>query len=325
MDAKLLMMFRVLFQGSDGRPARRDRPDARPSISTLYESQMKTRPLLPRTLPFVFAMMALCALTALAQQTVTSPRADGAETPLRIFAPAGQSCAPLAVISPGAGGTENGYAYLAEGLRDHGYLAVVMGHKESGPATLRKDIVHEGIHGGLKDMVTDPKLQNDRMLDLAAALNWAGKQCHRAYKVLLGHSMGSDTVVFEAGAHNKLAVHGEDRFDAYVAISPSGPGSIFSNDSWKGIHKPLYVLTGTRDKGLEGTWEWRAAPYYDLPPGCKWLGVIDGATHMNFAGVGFAGKTKELTLASIIAFLDGARSGKCALPAAGLGITLKSK
>ena len=113
------------------------------------------------------------------------------------------------MISPGAGGTENGYAYLAAGLRDRGYLAVVMGHKESGPATLRKDVLHGGIHGGLKDMVTDSTLQADRMLDLAAALTWADKQCHHPYKVLLGHSMGSDTVMFEAGARNKLDVQGQ--------------------------------------------------------------------------------------------------------------------
>jgi predicted dienelactone hydrolase len=260
-----------------------------------------------------------------AQQTVTFPRSDGAQTPLRVFAPSGQACAPLAVISPGAGGTENGYRYLAEALRERGYLAVVMGHKESGPATLRHDIVHEGIHGGLKDMVTDPKLQNDRMLDLTAALAWAEKQCQHPYKALLGHSMGSDTVMFEAGARNKLGVKGENRFDAYVALSPSGPGSIFSADSWSDIRKPLFVLTGTRDKGLEGTWEWRARPYDGLPPGCKWLGVIDGATHMNFAGVGFAGKTEKLTITSVTAFLDGARNGHCALPREEQGITMKSK
>jgi predicted dienelactone hydrolase len=267
---------------------------------------------------------------AFAQQTVTSPRADGAQTPLRIFAPSGQTCAPLAVISPGAGGTENGYRYLAEGLRDHGYLAIVMGHKESGPRTLRSDIRNAGIHGGLKDMVTDPTLQNNRMLDLTAALAWAEKQCHRPFKVLLGHSMGSDTVMFEAGAQTKLELNGRpiagtDRFDAYVALSPSGAGSIFSNDSWKDIRKPLFVLTGTRDKGLEGTWESRTQPYDGMPAGCKWLGVIDGATHMNFAGVGFAGKTEKFTLSSIYAFLDHARSGNCALPPAESGITMKSK
>ena len=74
---------------------------------------------------------------------------------LRILTPSSQPGAPLAVISPGAGGTENGYTYLAEGLRDRGYLAVVMDTKESGPATLRHDIVHDGIHGGIKDIVTD--------------------------------------------------------------------------------------------------------------------------------------------------------------------------
>jgi predicted dienelactone hydrolase len=273
----------------------------------------------------------LCLLVAFpirfghAQQTLTSPRSDGAQTPLRIFTPSGQACAPLAIISPGAGGTENGYTYLAEGLRGRGYLAVVMGHKESGPGTLRKDVFSEGIHGGLKDMVTDPTLQRDRMLDLAAALAWSENQCHHPYQVLLGHSMGSDTVVFEAGASNKLDVHGQNRFDAYVALSPSGPGSIFSDDSWSSIRKPFYVLTGTRDKGLEGTWEWRASPYAHMPAGCKWLGVVDGATHMNFAGVGFSGKTHKLILDSITAFLDGARNGNCALPLAEKGITLKGK
>jgi len=109
------------------------------------------------------------------------------------------------------------------------------------------------------------------------------------------------------------------------AISPSGPGAIFTKDSWSEIRKPLFVLTRTRDKGLEGTWEWRTAPYDGMSPGCKWLGVIDGATHMNFAGGGFAGKTKELTLDGVTAFLSGAHEGKCTLPAERSGITLKGK
>src|SRR5215469_5231906 len=119
-----------------------------------------------RLIYFVFAIAVIYSVScAFAQQTVTSPRSDGARIPLRIFAPSGQGCAPLAVISPGAGGTENGYSYLAEGLRGHGYLAMVMGHKESGPGTLRSDIRKAGIHAGLKDMVTDPTLQNSRMMD----------------------------------------------------------------------------------------------------------------------------------------------------------------
>jgi hypothetical protein len=137
--------------------------------------------------------------------------------------------------------------------------------------------------------------------------------------------MGSDTVMFEAGAHNQLGARGENRFDAYVALSPSGAGCMFTSDSWKDIRKPLFVLTGTRDKGLEGTWEWRTEPYDGMPAGCKWLGVTDGATHMNFAGIGFAGKTEKLTLSSIFAFLEDVRADHCTLPPAQSGITLKSK
>lgn len=262
-----------------------------------------------------------------AQEAAKLARADGAETPLRVFRPASggtQSCAPLALISPGAGGTENGYAYLAEGLRDRGWLAIVIGHKESGPGVLLSKAARSGLHGGLTEMVTDPALHRDRLMDVAAALGWAEKQCQRPYKVLLGHSMGSQTVMMEAGADNKLGVHGQDRFDAYVAISPSGPGSIFPEHAWSKIHKPLYVLTGTQDKGLEGDWQWRARPYDDLAPGCKWLGVIDGATHLNFAGIGFAAKTKKLTLDSVGLFLDGAKRGTCNAPKAETGMELKS-
>lgn len=174
-------------------------------------------------------------------------------------------------------------------------------------------------------MVTDPALHRDRLMDLGAALKWSAKHCNHPYKALLGHSMGSTTVMLEAGAKNKLDVRGKDRFDAYVALSPSGVGSIFPEGAWSGIRKPMYVVTGTRDKGLEGSWEWRTNSYDSLPAGCKWLGVVDGATHMNFAGVGFSGKTEQLTLKTIYAFFDGAREGKCALPEVPSGITLKSK
>jgi dienelactone hydrolase len=278
--------------------------------------------------PIVAGLIFLLGFSAKgrAQQLVQQRRSDGAETPLMVYTPQGSECAPLAVISPGAGGTENGYAYLAEGLRERGWLAVVMGHKESGPGTLRHDVFHSGLHQGLEEMVTDPVSQGARMMDVGAALQWAEGQCHHPYKVLLGHSMGSDTVVFEAGARNKLGVRGEDRFDAYVALSPSGPGPIFPPNAWSDIRKPLYVLTGTRDRGLEGDWKWRTALYEDMPAGCKWLGVIEDATHMNFAGRGLGHrKTERLTLETVDAFLADARSGRCDSPPQPTGMTLAAR
>ena len=71
--------------------------------------------------------------------------------------------------------------------------------------------------------------------------------------------------------------------------------------------------------------EKRTIPYDRLPSGCKWLGVIDGATHMNFAGIGFAGLTEKLTLLETKSFLDGLRGGKCGAPVPADGIAVKSK
>jgi hypothetical protein len=85
------------------------------------------------------------------------------------------------------------------------------------------------------------------------------------------------------------------------------------------------MLTGTRDGSLDGDWKTRTIPYDSLPAGCKWLGVIEGASHMNFAGVGFAGTTEKLTLLETKAFLDGLRGGKCGTPVTADGITLKNK
>ena len=86
-------------------------------------------------------------------------------------------CGPLALISPGAGGNEDGYKYLAEALQDDGWRAIVMGHKESGSAALRSDMRKSGIKSGLRELVNDPAAYNARLMDIAAALEWAGTTC----------------------------------------------------------------------------------------------------------------------------------------------------
>ncbi len=174
-------------------------------------------------------------------------------------------------------------------------------------------------------MVNDPAAYNARMMDIAAALKWAEGSCKAPFVALLGHSMGARTVLLEAGAKNNYGVKSANRFDAYVALSPDGPGPMFPKDSWAGIRKPVLMLTGTRDGSLDGDWQTRTIPYDNMPSGCKWLGVIDGATHMNFAGGGMAGSTEKLTLLEAKAFLDSLRGGKCGNRVQASGITVKSK
>ena len=262
------------------------------------------------------------------QELVQAPRADGAQTPLRVYSPVGGGCAPLALISPGAGGSEDGYSYLAKALRDDGWRAIVMGHRESGSAALRSDI-HEagGIKEGLRQLVDDPKAYDARLMDIEATLKWAGASCKAPFVALLGHSMGARTVMVETGAKNKLGVKaGQDRFAAYVAMSPDGPDAMFPEHAWGGIQKPVLVLTGTRDKSMStGGYGSRTIPYEDMPAGCKWLGVIDGATHLNFAGIGMAGTTEKLTLLEVKTFLDGLRGGTCGVPVKAEGVSVKNK
>ena len=271
--------------------------------------------------------LALVAASANAADWLEAPREDGAKTPLRVFVPdSGTTCAPLAVISPGAGGNEQGLEYIADALREAGFVAIVLGHSESGAAPLKERMRKSGVRRGLLELTTDPDAYRDRLMDVGAALKWIGAPaCRSTFSVLIGHSMGAATVMIEAGAQNQLGVKGSDRFDAYVALSPQGPGSIFPEHAWAKVRKPLLILTGTRDNALEGDWHSRTRPFDDLPNGCKWLGVIDRATHMNFAGAGVAGNTTRLTLAAVNGFLDSVRSNCVMQPPKAKGITFKTK
>ncbi|WP_263365691.1 alpha/beta hydrolase family protein [Edaphobacter bradus] len=258
-------------------------------------------------------------------------RADGHTTPMLVYdaVRAGKGCAPLAVISHGAGGTENGYVYLARAMAQMGYTTVVMGHRESGPEAMRVDILRH-----VPEAVESRKTEQARLLDVGAALKWADEQCRSPFRVLLGHSMGSETVMLEAGAKNIVGVtsppSGQDRFDAYVALSPEGPGNHFPDHAWTKIRKPVLALTGTQDLALNGRgWESRLIPWKEMPGSigkCQWMAVIDGAKHMNFAGAGAeAGHVNAMAMATVGSFLDGARKGNCPLPAVKAGMTVQAK
>ena len=82
----------------------------------------------------------------------------------------------------------------------------------------------------------------------------------------------------------------------------------------------------TCDTELGGaSWETRTEPFRNMPPGCKWLGVIDGASHLNFAGTGMSRKTQTLTVQTISAFLDGLRAGDCRARGQVAGMDLSTK
>jgi predicted dienelactone hydrolase len=265
--------------------------------------------------------------SAWTQTAIVVMRADGRAEPIIVYEANAGRCAPLALISPGAGGTEQGLAYLAIALRKHGWTALVLGHTDSGPDALRADRRAAGsLRAGLLELTTDRNAYFSRFLDITTALSLQDTNCRERRAVLIGHSMGAATVMLEAGAANRLGLPaGKDRFDAYVALSPQGPGSIFPDGAWRGIGKPVLLITGTRDQALEGGWQSRTRPFGDMPPGCKALAVVDGATHLNFAGIGFTRAAEDATTRLVLAFLDGVRDGYCPQLPVLAGVRLQTK
>lgn len=268
--------------------------------------------------PFLSAVAAISfglVGTAFSQSTLTVVRQDGHNTAVVAYQPTGGVCQGIVIVSPGAGGSESGYAYLGKGLQSLGYLVLVVGHQESGKAALRREVRKNGFQAGLEELTTDPAAYRARFMDIAAANNWAQPLCGQTKSVLTGHSMGAATAMMVAGARNHLGLTGGDTFDAYVVLSPQGAGSVFTADAWSGIKKPVLSITGTRDKALGGgNWDTRTEPFFNMPPGCKWLGVIKGASHMNFAGRGLSGNTESLTIKTISAFLQAIHGPECSAP-----------
>jgi predicted dienelactone hydrolase len=261
-----------------------------------------------------------------ASETISLSRQDQKSVPAAVYLPKAGGCRGIAIISPGAGGSEAGYRYLGEAMSTFGYLTAVIGHPESGRQALRERVRSDGLREGLSELITDGSAYRGRLMDIAAARQWEATQCNSTSSVLIGHSMGAATAMIEAGARNNLAVMGSDSFSSYIALSPQGAGSIFPKDAWSNILRPVLLLTGTRDNELGGVpWQVRTEPYASLPPGCKWLGVIEGATHMNFAGQGFSARTEALTVQLIGEFLDGLRQGNCKPPVQPGGIAVQSK
>jgi predicted dienelactone hydrolase len=244
------------------------------------------------------------------------------------------ACAPLAIISHGVGGSENNYVYLARAMAEGGYTTIVMGHAESGYEALRSDVLSLGIPDGIEALVKSTQAESARLLDVNAALAWANERCKAPFKVLLGHSMGSSTVMLEAGARNVIDVTsppaGQNRFDAYVALSPEGPGIAFPDHAWSDIHEPMLILTGTHDQSLKGGPKARQIPWHELPGdgtrGCQWMGIVKGAAHLDFAGSGLGAKKVEpLVTSTTFAFLSGVRAGHCTRPAPQAGLTIAIK
>ena len=94
-------------------------------------------------------ILALFAGNVAAQQPDMVTRQDGRSVQVKVYAPpVSDICLGIAIISPGAGGSETGYAYLGQALSSLRYFTVVVGHQESGLQALKRQIQGQGLRDG---------------------------------------------------------------------------------------------------------------------------------------------------------------------------------
>ncbi len=260
---------------------------------------------------------------AAAASRLRLPRADGAAVAVMDHRPPQPGCVATLIISPGFGGDETGHSALARGVAESGWRVLVIGHRESGPMQLREALDSPRPILALAEASAAETAHAARRLDLDAVTAEARRLCSPTRLVLAGHSMGARTILVEAGATTSAGSQGRNRFDAYIAISPQGAGSVFADDAWASISRPVLVVTGTRDRGLQGSYESRLGVFRGLPPGRKRLAVIAEADHLQLAGRG--SKRVDALLLSLVREFLTHTNGQGWLAGRVSGVTIEDK
>lgn len=198
-------------------------------------------------------------------------------------------------FSVGFGGSRSGYAFLGRAWSELGFQVAVIEHIGSNAEVL-KSIQRPGMRNAelaevVGSKVLEPQELQDRPLDLAYARRllcpgdqWAG---------LAGHSFGSYTAL--------AGLNGPQPWAGLLLMSPQPPGDRHSPAQLAGVRLPCLLLTGTKDSGMPAgvTFEQRILTYEALPPGRKALGLLQGADHMAFAGIGLAVGPHAETVAAL--------------------------
>ncbi len=227
---------------------------------------------------------------------------DGArdrDVPVRIYLPEGGGPFPTIVFSHGLGGSREGYGYLARAWAAHGYAVVLPQHAGSDGKIFRRLRSPTAV---MREALADTRNWEDRPRDITfviqalAQLDASDAQLAGRFDLARlgvgGHSFGAWTAAAVAGA--RIVFPGESaprplsdpRPRAFLLMSPTDYGERGLGDgAWSSITRPLLSMTGTDDRTLSGgSYEARTRPFRDLPPGDKWLVVIEGAEHLSFSG-----------------------------------------
>jgi len=215
------------------------------------------------------------------------------DIPLRIYLPSARAPEPVVLFSHGLGGSNAGNAFLGEHWARRGYVAVFVQHPGSDtsvwqdrPARERANAMRSAANvDNLRLRVGDIRAVVDQLArwnaDPSAPL---ARRMDLAHVGMSGHSFGAITTQALAGERFRGDGNTDARIKAAILFSPSSPRLGDARAAFGAVSIPWMLMTGTEDTGpIAGvTPESRQAVFPALPPGRKYLVVLDRAEHSAF-------------------------------------------
>lgn len=113
----------------------------------------------------------------MAHNGTSAPEDGGLAAPVKVYAPSLPTYKSLTLISPGAGGSEQGYAYLAEALRDADYLGIMVGYQNRGRELPRAQLDGGTLREDLDRLTTAKTACAARLSDIAEVMEAFSHHC----------------------------------------------------------------------------------------------------------------------------------------------------
>ncbi|WP_114952363.1 alpha/beta hydrolase family protein [Sphingosinicella terrae] len=252
--------------------------------------------MLARALTIAFLLLAAgCAAPAAAAVTVCEAvwrdPSRARDLPVRIRMPPGDRPVPAILFSHGLGGSLDSGSAWSDAWSDAGFAVINLQHPGSDRSILtggRVSIMRAMAPRQLAERARDVRFVIDRLAAGGAEGDCSLERIDSRRVGLSGHSYGAHTTQAVAGQDypaGALADLADPRVRAAIAFSPSPPMRGPAEPAFDDVAIPFFSITGTRDEvpflPQIGPAD-RERPFRAMPPGGKYLLVLDGATHMTF-------------------------------------------